>query len=111
MGASTCALKGERSSFGIFNLPAWKELVESEKRNKPDIVGCRTEFLNLTKNNFHMAFVLNDIYFWHLPPKEDTGNKGTKLGILRDGTYWLARKNSDWGHLRLNERQIRYIMQ
>ena len=107
MGASTCTQRKENPSTGIFNSPEWKEQVESEKKTQPDIVGCRTEFLDMTENDFPTALVLNDIYFWHLPPKEDTENKGTKLGILRDGTYWLARKNSDWGHLRLNERQIR----
>lgn len=94
----------------IFTTPEWKEQIYDEKKTQPDIVGCRTEFLDMVDGDYPTAMILNDIYFWHLPPKEDTENKGTKLGILRDGTYWLARKNTEWEHLRLNRKQVMKCM-
>ena len=94
----------------IFTTPEWKEQVCDEKKTQPNIVGCRTEFLDMVDGDYPTAMILNDIYFWHLPPKEDTENKGTKLGICREGTYWLARKNTEWEHLRLNRKQVMKCM-
>lgn len=108
MGASTCTQSKENPSAEFFNTPEWFEILKHDEENKPEIIACRKEFVDMTEGDFTTAIMLDEIFFWHNPSMKLSNTKETKLGVFRDGKFWLARKNTDWEHKRLSKNQVAY---
>ena len=74
-------------------------------------VFVRTSYVDMLDCNITAAYLLSQIVYWHLPGKTKA-SKVTKLGVVKYGHYWLAKKRDAWfiDGIRLSKDQVDYAL-
>jgi hypothetical protein len=72
-----------------------------------EVVAFQRSYVDLLDGDVMAALMLSQIFYWYQPAK----NGGSKLRVLRQGKWWLAKSTKDWNaELGMTLKQARRCM-